>query len=146
MAFKLAIEFATRGSACAFPVLGISRDIAMKKPAARIPITELFLFMSRTPPCEKAGVLATPRMISVVELAPVHMANRKFKRLFHLRALHRGGAGGVSQPCETPDEITHAFGLRRLSHSVGKSDEKAATTRIRNWMTCGIPLPESPTG
>src|SRR5436305_140991 len=33
-----------------------------------------------------------------------------------------------------------------LAHSVGESDEEAATTQTGNWMTCGIPLPESPTG
>ena len=91
-------------------------------------------------------MLATPWMINVVEVARVLMAHRKFQTPFYQRALHCDGAGGAGQPSDIPDEMTRAFGLRRLSHSVGKSDEKAATTPIRNWMTCGIPLPESPTG
>src|SRR5437762_3210471 len=81
MAFKLAIEFATRGSACAFPVLGIRLHDARAhaQPAARIPTRKLFLFISRLL-LREAGVLATPWLINEVEVARVHLAQWRFKR------------------------------------------------------------------
>jgi hypothetical protein len=47
MAFRLAMDFATRGSACALAVLGISIDAARKQPVATISTRKLFLFTSR---------------------------------------------------------------------------------------------------
>src|SRR5207249_10246008 len=45
MALKLAIDFETRGSACAFPMLGIAMEVAIKQPTARRPTRRYFLFM-----------------------------------------------------------------------------------------------------
>ena len=83
-------------------------------------------------------MLATLWMINAVEVARVHMVHSKFKRLFHLRALHRSGAGGVGQPCETPDEMPTCLVLAG-SAKASETDEKAATNRIRDWMACGKP-------